>query len=283
MTTMRIDAHQHFWMTQRSDYGWLTPALPTLYRDFLPHDLEPILHTHGVAKSIAVQAAATVAETEFLLTLSGMHPSIAAVVGWVDLLASDAPATIARLAQHPKLKGLRPMLQEMPADDWICAPSNQAALDQSVQAMQQHGLVFDALVHARHLPHLLEFARRHPKLSIVIDHAAKPGIAQSAWQPWADQMEALAALPHVACKLSGLCTEAAPGWTPDGLEPYVNHLLQHFGPARLVWGSDWPVLNLNGDYGAWWQASEALLAGLTPAQKEAIFGGNAIAIYGLLR
>ncbi len=278
----RIDAHQHYWTTQRSDYCWLTPELTTIYRDFQPGDLAPMLHRHGITQSIVVQAAASVAETEYLLTLADAHESIAAVVGWVDMLTDAAPATINRLAQHKKFKGLRPMLQGLPQDDWISAAAHQPALDTAVQAMLEHDLVFDALVDTRHLTHLKFFAQRHPALSIVIDHAGKPDIAKSAWQPWAEQMAELARLPNVMCKLSGLATEADINWKPEDLRPYVNHLLQHFGAARLIWGSDWPVLNLNGSYATWWNASEILLEALSDVEREAVFGINAKTFYRLM-
>ncbi|MDY7578774.1 amidohydrolase family protein [Herbaspirillum sp. RTI4] len=282
MTTWRIDAHQHYWTTQRSDYGWLTPALPTLYQDFQPNDLAPLLHQYGIDKSIVVQAAASVAETEYLLTLADTNDSIAAVVGWVDMLADDASATISQFAQHKKFKALRPMLQDLPQDDWISMAAHQTALDSVVQVMLEHELVFDALVQPRHLSPLHLFAQRHPLLPIVINHAGKPNIAESAWQPWSTQMAALACLPNVRCKLSGLITEASPDWVEEHLRPYVNYLIQHFGAGRLIWGSDWPVLNLNGSYADWWNASEILLDALSDAEREAVFGTNANAVYRLM-
>jgi L-fuconolactonase len=203
-------------------------------------------------------------------------PRIAGVVGWVDLAASNAPERIAALASHPKLRGLRPMLQDLPDDDWIL----QSSLTPAIEAMVAHDLRFDALVKPRHLPHLLRLAERHPALRIVIDHAAKPDIARGAVDPWRAQIAALAGLPNVGCKLSGLVTEAGDAWRPDRLRPYVEHLLATFGPRRLLWGSDWPVVNLAADYPRWFNLADTL-AGLAGTERAALFGGNAVRVYGI--
>jgi L-fuconolactonase len=274
-----VDAHQHFWELSRGDYGWLTPALTPLYRDFGPADFAPFALAAGVTHSVVVQAAPTVAETRYLIELARKHPFIAGVVGWVPLDDPEAPSIIAELAREPKFKGVRPMLQDLPEDDWIGRPTLSRALD----ALIEHKLIFDALVFARHLPHLLEFAQRYPSLTIVIDHGGKPAItdAQTKWQPWADRIAALARLPQVYCKLSGLATEAGPGWTWERLAPYVDHLITHFGANRLMWGSDWPVLELNGDYATWHDCAQRLTAKLPAHERAAIFGGTASACYGL--
>jgi L-fuconolactonase len=274
-----VDAHQHFWTVSRGDYGWLTPALKPLYRDFGPADFAPLARAAGVMQSIVVQAAPSVAETRYLLELARLHPFIAGVVGWVPLDAAEAPLLIAELAREPKFKGVRPMLQDLADDNWIERPTLAPAVD----AMVAHGLVFETLVFTRHLPGLLAFAQRHPHLSIVIDHGAKPPIDEgpAAWQPWADRIAALAQQPHVRCKLSGLATQAGPGWTDETLAPYVEHLVKHFGAQRLMWGSDWPVLELNGDYGAWYACARRLTAKLPTGERDAIFGATASVCYGI--
>ncbi len=279
MTTPRIDAHQHFWNPERLDYGWLKPEMTSLYRTFGPADLAPLRAATGIDRTVVVQAAPTVDETRYLLDIARGEASIAGVVGWVPLLDKDAPALIAELARDPKFKAVRPMLQDLPDDNWIANP----ALAPAIEALIAHELAFDALIFARHVDALETFAKRFPQLRIVVDHGAKPPIRDGAagWQPWADGIERLARLPHVHCKLSGLATEAAPGWTETTLRPYVDHLLASFGPARLMWGSDWPVLNLNGDYLLWHAVADALLASLSEAQSAAVFGGNAAAFYRL--
>ncbi|WP_144150840.1 amidohydrolase family protein [Paraburkholderia sp. BCC1885] len=279
---MQIDAHQHFWNPARGDYGWLTPELTQLYRTFEPADLAPLRERAGVQRTVAVQAAPTVEETRYLLDLARGDASIAGVVGWVPMLLRDAPALLAELARHPQFKGIRPMLQDLPDDDWIANPD----LAPAVEALIEHDLAFDALIFTRHVAPFETFAKRFPTLRIVIDHGAKPpiragNVGRGGWQSWADGITRLAKLPHVHCKLSGLATEAASGWTEATLQPYVDHLLQSFGPARLMWGSDWPVLNLNGDYLLWHSVANSLLAGLSDAQREAVFGANAAAFYRL--
>lgn len=276
---MQIDAHQHFWDPARGDYGWLTPSLASLYRTFGPADLAPLRERAGVAKSVVVQAAPTVDETRYLLELARDEASVAGVVGWVPMLLPDTPALIGELAAQQKFKGVRPMLQDIPDDDWIANPELAPAID----ALLAHDLAFDALIFARHVVPFETFATRFPTLRIVVDHGAKPPIrdGRAGWQPWADGIARLARLPNLHCKLSGLATEASADWTVDTLQPYVDHLLACFGAERLMWGSDWPVLNLNGDYAQWHAATDRLLRALPGTQRDAIFGANAAAFYRL--
>lgn len=274
---MIIDAHQHFWRLDDAGRDWPTSDLAPIFRDFCPDDLAPLLHDHGVSATVLVQSMECESETLRLLALADRTPWIAAVVGWADLKAADAAQRIARLAQHPKLRGLRPMLQALEDDHWV----DDEALDAAVEAMLAAGLSFDALVTPRHLPSLLAFARRHPTLPIVIDHAAKPAIASGALGDWGADLAHLAALPNVCCKLSGLLTEAAAQSRIDDLQPCVSHVFACFGAHRVLWGSDWPVLNLAGDYAAWLGASRELLAHLDSDERAAVFGGNARRFYRL--
>ena len=278
MTNSRVDAHQHFWSVARSDYGWLTPALDALYRDFLPADLEPLLADAGIGRSVVVQAAPTVAETRCLLDLAASHEFIAGVVGWADMGGGDAAlAELALLAADPLLLGIRPMLQDLPDPAWILRPE----LADATRFLIDEDLCFDALVKTVHLPFLLEFLERHPRLAAVIDHGAKPDVALGAWQPWADGIAAIASDTDAYCKLSGLVTEASPSQTYDDLAPYLDHLLNAFGPERLMWGSDWPVLNLAGDYAGWHAASAAWLSRLSAEERAGIEGLNAARFYKL--
>ncbi|WP_310463816.1 amidohydrolase family protein [Sphaerotilus sp.] len=287
----RIDAHQHFWHPARGDYHWLRPdvaALAPICRDFDPADLQPLLSAHGVVQTVLVQAADSEAETDFLLSLAETHPFIGGVVGWVDLGRIESVATLERWARHPKLKGVRPMLQDLPDADWIA----RAPHPEVMRTLVRLGLRFDALVQPWHLQPLLRFLHDWPELPVVIDHAAKPQLAQG-WSgdwaaAWRSGLAALAALPGVQCKLSGLLTEAAgPARTggPPGvaaLQPVWDTLLALFGPQRLLWGSDWPVLNLAADYARWIDVSETLVQPLTEAERDAIRCTNAARFYGLL-
>jgi L-fuconolactonase len=270
-----IDAHQHFWRLDRGDYGWLTPALAPIYRDFGPGDLRPLLIRHGIEKTMLVQAAPTLAETRYLLDLAGTTDFVAGVIGWVDFEARNAPDIIASLATNPTLVGLRPMVQDIPDDDWLM----KSELAPTFEALVAHGVVFDALVLPRHLPRLISLIERHPNLAVVVDHGAKPPIREGVREPWASDMAAIAANSRVVCKLSGLVTEAAPGWTTADLRPYVDHLIDVFGPRRLLWGSDWPVVNLAGGYERWRQATDRLLAPLASEERRAVLGENAARVY----
>ncbi len=274
---MIVDAHQHFWQLSRGDYGWLTPDLAPLYRDFLPDDLQPILARNGVDATILVQAAPTMAETEFLLRLADENPFVLGVVGWVDFAAPPAAADIARLAAHPKLVGLRPMIQDIPDDDWMLGSNLTPAFD----AMIELDLTFDALVLPRHLPRLGQLLSRHPNLRTVIDHGAKPDIAASQFDKWANEIAAIAEESSAYCKLSGLLTEAGDTWTKADVAPYVNHLFASFGPERLVWGSDWPVLTLASDYDAWFDLAASFVP--NALARDAIFGTNALDSYRVPR
>lgn len=279
----RIDAHQHYWQLARGDYGWLTPLLTAIYSDFAPDDLAPHLELFGIARTIVVQAAPTEAETAFLLHLAQATPSIAGVVGWVDMEAQDAPARIAKLAKQRRLVGLRPMIHDIADPRWMLSPR----LTPAFNAIARAGLVFDALVRPVHLRPLLTLAGRHPDLTMVIDHGAKPAIAR--WRvgdddfiDWSRKMHRLGRQPQVACKTSGLVTEAAPDWQPHDLMPYLDVLLDAFGPDRLLFGSDWPVVNLAGGYARW---ADALLAWLDRhvdgSAQIGVMGGNAARLYGV--
>ncbi|HUB44593.1 MAG TPA: amidohydrolase family protein [Acetobacteraceae bacterium] len=272
---MRVDAHHHVWRLERGDYGWLTPDL-AIHRDYGLDDLRPLLG--DVAATVLVQAAATEAETHYLLEIArGSGGLVRGVVGWTDLAAGDAPVRVARLARMPLLKGLRPMLQDIAETGWILRPEVQPGLIE----MAARGLVFDALIQPRHLPVVLELARWHPRLRIVIDHGAKPDIAGGGFQAWADGIARVARESAAVCKLSGLVTEAAVGWTVADVQPYVAHLLDVFGPQRLLWGSDWPVVDLAGGYTRWREATMELLGELTEADRDAVLGGTAAEVYGL--
>jgi L-fuconolactonase len=272
---MIIDSHQHYWRLERGDYGWLTSKLKPIYRDFGPADLEPLLQAAGASRTIAVQAAPTEAETAWLLALAKDTASISGVVGWTDFDSPDAPQRIAAMARNRLLVGLRPMIHDIADLDWMLSPAVGRALD----AMRRHNLVFDALVRPPHLSRLLVLADRHPDLPIVIDHCAKPVIRDGLFEPWASDMQALARRGHVCVKLSGLATEAATGWNHGNLAPYIKLVLDAFGAERILWGSDWPVLNLAGDYAGWMKATKALLKSLPSPERDAIMGGNAARVY----
>ena len=275
---MIIDAHFHCWRLERADYGWLTPALGRIYRDVAVGDWCAVAQPLGVEAGVLVQAAPTEAETHFLLQQAAAHPQVRGVVGWVDLLAPDAPTRIEALAKSwPALKGLRPMLQDIPDPDWVLQP----ALARAFETMTACGLVFDALVKPVHLPRILALQQRHPGLAIVVDHAAKPDIARGQWSPWAEGLAEIARQTRAVCKLSGLLTEAGPQAKADAARRWAGHVLAQFGPQRVLWGSDWPVLEGAARYEDWWGETQALLQPMPAADRDAVLGGNASRVYGL--
>lgn len=272
---MRIDAHQHFWKLSRGDYEWITPDLPILNKDFGPEDLLPLIQDANIDGTILVQATDTVPESEYMLSLADEHEWVLGVVGWVNMEAPDASQTICRLAKHPKFCGIRPMIQELKDDDWMLRP----ALDPAFRMLIELDLTFDALVFPRHLKQLYELLQRYPELSCVIDHGAKPYIQDGKFDDWATDMSLVAKNTSALCKISGLATEAAPNWTAETLKPYVEHLLSEFGPSRLMFGSDWPVLKLAGDYLGWADIVAGLIGHLSETDQAAIFGETAHKFY----
>jgi L-fuconolactonase len=286
---MRItDSHVHLWRIGGPGQTWPDAQWPILYRDFGPSDL---LQALSGASATATSAGSTIEavvlvqsqpddrDTDWLLEVATGLPLVAAVVGWVDLASTSAPARIAEVARHPKLRGLRPMLQAIEETDWLLHPELEPAL----RAMVDAGLRFDALIQPRHLPMLAAFAARWPDLPIVIDHGAKPRIAQGELDPWRAQMTALSHFPQVHCKLSGLRTEQAAGAPRAELQPYMLHLLNTF-QDRLMWGSDWPVLLHSQDQYADWLNTSLELAASAAAgavTAESLFRTAASRFYGL--
>ena len=275
--THGVDAHQHFWALQRGDYGWLTPQSGSIYRDFGPSDLAPLLDDAGVDRTVLVQAAPSEAETRYLLDIAASTPYVAAVVGWVDLAARDAPDRVAALAANPLLRGVRPMLQDLADPGWILAE----ALRPAIAALTALGLRFDALVKPVHLEPLLRFLERNPDLPVVIDHGAKPAIRSGSLDTWARDIRTIARNTSAYCKLSGLATEAGHDWRTDDLRYCISHLVDCFGPDRLMWGSDWPVVELAGGYRRWHEAANACLAPLSIVERQNVFGSNAVRFYAL--
>lgn len=269
---MRIDAHQHFWSLARGDYNWLTPDFTAIYRDFLPKELRVILDTHAIDGTILVQAADSDAETDYMLSLADEHEWIFGVVGWVDMDSPDASKRLRHLARNPKFVGIRPMIQDIPDDNWMLRPSLRSAFE----TLMDLGLKFDALLMPRHLDPFMKFLKLYPNLNIIIDHCAKPKIRNNAFQTWADQIANIASISNCFCKLSGLITEANKDWIDDDIKPYAAHILDCFGPDRVVFGSDWPVLKLAGEYSNWID----FVAQLSEPQTHAnLFGNNAARFY----
>lgn len=273
-----IDSHQHFWKFEPAEYGWIGPHMTVLRRDFLPKDLEIEKREAGIDRSIAVQARSSVEETAWLLELADANESVAGVVGWVPLGARDVESHIEKFADHPKLRGIRHVVQDEPDDQYLLRPDFNAG----VAALRRFRLVYDILIFERHLPTAIEFVDRHPSQIFVLDHIAKPRIREGLLSPWRERIRELARRPNVYCKLSGVVTEADwQGWTPDDLQPYFDTVLEAFTPKRLMFGSDWPVLLLAGTYQGWCSALKSAIGALTESEQARVWGGTAAEAYRL--
>jgi L-fuconolactonase len=274
---VRIDAHQHFWKYDARQYDWIDETMTPLRRDFLPEDVEPEMASAGFDGAVAVQARQTLEETAFLLELSGRHPFILGVVGWVDLRAADVRAQLERLARHPRLVGIRHIVQAEADDRFLLRED----FCRGVARLAEFDLAYDILIYPRHLRVAAEFARRFPGHRLVVDHLAKPEIRRGEIRSWERDLRDLAAQPHVFCKLSGLVTEADwRRWTPGQLRPYLDAALDGFGPQRVMVGSDWPVCTLAADYQ---RAMSVFVEYVAERDREAVLGGNAARFWKLER
>lgn len=275
---MRIDSHQHFWTYDPVEYGWMDERMGALKSDHLPEDLAPLLAAHELDGCIAVQARQSLEENEFLLGLAARAECVKGVVGWVELCSPEVGAQLDALANEPKLVGVRHVVQDEPDDAFLLREDFQ----RGVAELAGRGLVYDVLIYPKQLPAALRFVERFPDQPMVLDHIAKPLVAAGQLEPWASQMRELGQNPHLACKLSGLITEADwEHWTPDDFLPYFEVVREAFGEERLMYGSDWPVCKLAGDYGRVVQLAERFASELSAAGRDAFWGANAARVYGL--
>ncbi|CUA90806.1 Predicted metal-dependent hydrolase, TIM-barrel fold [Chelatococcus sambhunathii] len=280
----RIDAHHHFWNPQEADYPWMAPdALAPIRRPFGPQDMAPLIAAAGITRTVLVQTRADIAETLRFLAQAQDNAFIAGVVGWVDLTGPDVAGAIRQLRQAPGgafLKGIRHQAHDEDDADWLARPDVIAG----IAAVGHEGLAYDLLVRERELPAAIRCVDANPDVRFVLDHMAKPRIAEGAMEPWSALMTELAARPNVWCKVSGLVTEADwDGWTPQDLAPYVARAIALFGSERLIFGSDWPVCLLAADYARVVLTAEELLAPLGEYGHTRVFGGNAAQVYQLAR
>lgn len=276
--TERIDAHHHLWKYTAAEYGWLDGPMARLQRDFLPPDLTREMAAAGIDGAVVVQARQTVDETRWLLDLADSCETIRGVVGWAPIAGPDFPAMMEEFAERPKLKGLRHVIQGERDEHYILREDFNAG----IRAIEGGGLVYDILIYERHLPQTIEFVDRHPKQAFVLDHMAKPLIAAGEVEPWAARMRELAQRENVWCKVSGLSTEANwTAWNAETMRPYLDVVVEAFGPRRLMAGSDWPVCLVASQYRQWFEMLRNYFAGFSTEEQNAVFGGTAIEVYGL--
>lgn len=274
-----VDAHQHLWMISERPYEWLTPEYEVLYRDYAQSDVQPELERFGIGGTILVQASDSYADTFFLASVAKTTAQIRGVVGWVPLdRPAEAIVALEAYAALPIIRGIRALTHGYQELDWIA----RSSVDQSLAAMAERGLTLDYVgTGPEHRAAILQVARAHPSLNIVLDHFTKPDIAGGEWEPWAEPMTELAKLPNVYAKVSGLNTLSKPGWSPSDWKPYVHFMLEQFGSHRLMVGSDWPFARLNGEFDEVWLGLLEVLGELSPSDQDNIFYLTAEKFYRL--
>jgi L-fuconolactonase len=277
-TNPRIDSHQHFWRYNPAHQVWMTERMDALRRDYLPADLKPLLAALDIDGTVAVQACQTLEETRWLLQLADIHDFIKGVVGWVDLRSPLVKAQLHQFAAHPKLRGVRHVLHDEADDQFMLAPKFQ----RGIGTLTECNLTYDLLLFPRHLPVAVRLVKKFRDQPFVLDHIAKPAICDGQVSPWREDLRRLADLPNVCCKLSGLVTEAKwKQWRPEEFHPYLDIVVEAFGPERLMIGSDWPVCALSGDYAATMNLVTEYVQKFSTTVREGILGGNCARFYGL--
>ncbi|MCJ8295310.1 MAG: amidohydrolase family protein [Colwellia sp.] len=274
----KIDSHQHFWKLSRGDYFWLSPKFKNIYKDFSPEDLSKELRITNINKTILIQATNTEAETLYLLEIAKNTDFVSGVIGWIDMESPKAIQRLLELSENSLFKGIRPMLQDIPDKNWIANPIFHPIFE----IMATKSLVFDALVKDIHLDNIQQLAVKFPTLKIVINHCAKPNIVENKIKLWESEMVKLSKCPNVFVKLSGLVTETKEELITDmSLRFYSDFILKKFGASRIIWGSDWPVVNLRCSYSDWVSISIKLLAHLSPKEQHQIWYSNAVETYNI--
>ncbi len=274
---MKLDSHQHFWKYDAAEYPWIPKGTP-LHRDWLPDDLAPLLKAAGLDGCIAVQARQTLEESRWLLSLADRSPIIRGVVGWVDLRDENVAGQLAELAPHAKFRGVRHVVQSEPDVNFLLG----AEFQRGIAALHQFGLTYDVLVFPKQLPASIELVRKFPAQRFVLDHIAKPDIKAGAMSPWREQIRELAKLPNVSCKVSGMVTEADQArWKAADFTAYLDVVFAAFGEDRVMFGSDWPVCLLAGEYARVFALVNDFAAQFSVAAREKLLGGNAARFYGI--
>ena len=275
---MIIDSHQHFWVYEAEKHAWLDDNMKIIRKDFMPEDLQLVYQNNGVDGCVAVQADQTLAETDFLLALAEKNNFIKGVVGWVDLRASNIEEVLKQYSAFPKLKGFRHVVQGEADPNFMLRPDFR----NGITALEKHNYTYDILIFPHQLGAALELVRRFPKQKFVIDHIAKPYIKDGFYDGWAALMKAIGKYPNAYCKLSGMTTEADyKNWTTEQIEPYMQLVLDAFGASRILFGSDWPVCLVAGNYTKTKELVTNFIAKLSSEEQNAIMGGNAIKFYNL--
>lgn len=274
---MKIDSHQHFWKYDPINHSWIDEKMSKIRRDFMPDDLLPELKKREISGCIAVQADESMAETEFLLELSHIHPWIKAVVGWIDLESKSLEAELEVFQEQSNLVGFRKVLQNLPPD-----AIEKPEFVNGISALGKFNYTYDILIFPHHLEKALELTKKFPNQKFVIDHLAKPDIKSADYGPWARNISDFSELDNVSCKVSGMVTEANwSRWKPSDFHPYLEKITETFGIDRMMYGSDWPVCLVAAEYAEVYDIAAIFFSSFSENEQAKIFGGNASQFYGL--
>jgi len=275
---MIIDSHQHFWKYEPVKHEWIDDEMATIRRDFLPSDLKKVYDKNGIDGCIAVQADQTLTETNFLLQLASENEFIKGVVGWIDFRNNSIGADLETYSNSNKLKGFRHVVQAEADHNFLLRPN----FLNGISKLEKYNYTYDILIFPHQLGATLEFVKRFPNQKFVIDHIAKPYVKDGFFDGWALVMQEIAKQENVYCKLSGMITEADYNtWTPKQLEPYMDLVVNAFGTNRVMFGSDWPVCLVAGNYSQVKSIVTNFIANFSDAEQAAIMGRNAIQFYNL--
>lgn len=281
MTTMadqKIDTHHHFWKYNAEEYGWINDQQDAIRQDFLPLDLEQTINQVGITGVVSVQARQKLKETEWLLELAAEHPFILGIVGWIPLISPTVKEDLERFASNPKLKAVRHVLHDEADDNYMLGED----FNRGINLLEPLNLVYDILIFERHLPQTIKFVDRHPNQVFIVDHIAKPRIRDGVMSPWWENLKELAKRENVYCKISGVVTEADyKTWTEAQILPYLELVLETFGPKRLIFGSDWPVCLVAIAYADWFHLVSRFISKLSDEEQQRIWSGTAIEVYKL--
>jgi L-fuconolactonase len=274
----KIDTHHHFWKYNAEEYGWMNDQQAAIRRDFLPAELEETISEVGITRVISVQARQKLKETEWLLELATEHAFIVGVVGWVPLISSTVGQDLEQFVDHPKLKAVRHVLHDEPDDNYMLRED----FNNGINLLEPMNLTYDILIFEKHLPQTMKFVDRHPYQTFVVDHIAKPRIRDGLFSPWRENIKELAQREHVYCKMSGVVTEADyQSWTEAEILPYMEIILEAFGPERIMFGSDWPVCLAATSYSEWFKIAARLIDQLSESEQEQIWRKTATTAYRL--
>ena len=277
-SSFRVDAHQHFWIYNQEEYKWIDESMVKLRRNFLPSHLNRVLKRNGFDFCVTVQARQTLQETKWLLELAQNNSFIKGIVGWVDLKSGSVEQDLEKFAAYKKFKGVRHLLQDEDDDRYMLQPDFKKGLSQ----LKKFDLTYDILIYPRHIKYACTLVYEFPQQKFIIDHLAKPLIKESKIEPWKKDMQKLAREDNVLCKLSGMVTEANwDSWKKEDFIPYMETLLEVFGPNRLLFGSDWPVCTVAAKYEQVLEIVTNFISSLSPAEQAHIMGQNAIDFYNL--